>query len=169
KTSECASFYGDASLTSEDEGEGLEFDGLAKLIDKNNVINAKGEQLTERNLNEVVLRIGKGFCTATDAYMPIGVHADFVNSILGREMQLMQDNSDNVNTGYSVNGFYSTRGFIKLHCSTVMENELILDETLQPLPNAPQPAKVSATVENKQKGDFDDEEERAVLSYKVVV
>ncbi|MGI4657182.1 hypothetical protein ACR2XU_27590 [Klebsiella pneumoniae] len=81
----------------------------------------------------------------------------------------MQDNSGNVNTGYSVNGFYSSRGFIKLHGSTVMENELILDESLQPLPNAPQPAKVTATVETKQKGAFENEEDRAGLSYKVVV
>lgn len=169
KTIEWASFYGDASLTSEVEGEGLEFDGLAKLIDKNNVIDAKGEQLTERHLNEASVRIGKGFGTATDAYMPIGVHADFVNSILGRQMQLMQDNSGNVNTGYSVNGFYSSRGFIKLHGSTVMENELILDESLQPLPNAPQPAKVNAEVVTDQKGLFEKEEDRAGLSYKVVV
>ena len=168
KTIEWASFYGDASLTAEPEGEGLEFDGLVKLIDKGNVIDAHGASLSERLLNEAAVRIGKGFGTATDAYMPIGVHADFVNSILGRQMQLMQDNNGNVNTGYSVQGFYSARGFIRLHGSTVMENELILDETLQPLPNAPQPAKVEATVETGKKGNFL-EEERSGLVYKVVV
>nr|DAG96516.1 MAG TPA: Major capsid protein [Herelleviridae sp.] len=168
KTIEWASFYGDASLTAEPEGEGLEFDGLVKLIDKDNVIDAHGASLTERLLNEASVRIGKGFGTATDAYMPIGVHADFVNNILGRQMQLMQDNNGNVNTGYSVQGFYSARGFIRLHGSTVMENELILDETLQPLPNAPQPAKVEATVETNKKGNFL-EDERSGLVYKVVV
>ncbi|BCK59764.1 major capsid protein [Staphylococcus phage vB_SauH_DELF3] len=168
KTIEWASLDGDASPTSEVEGEGLEFDGLAKLIDKNNVIDAKGEQLTEQQLNEASFRILKGINTATDAYMPIGVHADFVNSVLSRQMQLMQDNSGNVNTGYSENGFYSSRGFIKLHGSTVLENELILDESLQSLPNAPLSAKESATVETKQKGAFENEEDRAGLSYKVV-
>ena len=101
--------------------------------------------------------------------MPIGVHADFVNNILGRQVQLMQDNNGNVNTGYSVQGFYSARGFIRLHGSTVMENELILDEGLQPLPNAPQPAKVEATVEKGKKGKFIKEEDRSGLVYKVVV
>lgn len=169
KTIEWASFYGDSSLTAEVGGQGLEFDGLAKLIDKDNVINAKGEPLEEKLLNRAAVLIGKSFGTATDAYMPIGVHADFVNSVLGRQMQLMQDNSGNVNAGYNVQGFYSSRGFIKLHGSTVMENELILDESLQPLPNAPQPAKVKATVEEGNKGAFTDENDRADLTYKVVV
>lgn len=168
KTIEWASFYGDASLTSDIEGEGLEFDGLAKLIDKNNVIDAKGESLSQKLLNEVAVRVGKGFGTATDAFMPIGVQADFVNNLLQNQYQLMSDNSGNVNAGYNVQGFYSSRGFIKLHGSTVMENELILDESLQPLPNAPQPAKVSATVETAQKGNFANENDRA-LTYKVVV
>ncbi|ARQ95840.1 major capsid protein [Staphylococcus phage qdsa001] len=169
KTIEWASFYGDASLTSEVGGEGLEFDGLAKLIDADNVIDAKGAHLDEKLLNLASVKIGKGFGTATDAYMPIGVHSDFVTNILGRQMQLMQDNSGNVNTGFSVNGFYSSRGFIRLHGSTVMENELILDETLIPQPNAPQPATVKATVKTDQKGKFTKEEDRAGLSYKVVV
>ncbi|WAX23282.1 putative major capsid protein [Staphylococcus phage vB_SauM_VL10] len=169
KTIEWASFYGDASLTSEVGGEGLEFDGLAKLIDADNVIDAKGAHLDEKLLNLASVKIGKGFGVATDAYMPIGVHSDFVTNILGRQMQLMQDNSGNVNTGFNVNGFYSSRGFIKLHGSTVMENELILDETLIPQPNAPQPAKVEATVETNQKGQFTKEEDRSGLSYKVVV
>ena len=169
KTIEWASFYGDASLTSEVESEGLEFDGLSKLIDKDNVIDAKGGQLTESLLNEASIRIGKAFGVATDAYMPIGVHGDFVNSLLSRQMQLMTDNNGNVNTGYNVQGFYSARGFIKLHGSTVMENELILDEAYQPLPNAPQPAKVTATVKTAQKGLFTKEEDRAGLEYKVVV
>ncbi|AFO70733.1 major head protein [Staphylococcus phage SA11] len=169
KTIEWASFYGDASLTSEVGGEGLEFDGLAKLIDADNVIDAKGAHLDEKLLNLASVKIGKGFGTATDAYMPIGVHSDFVTNILGRQMQLMQDNSGNVNTGFSVNGFYSSRGFIRLHGSTVMENELILDETLIPQPNAPQPATVKAEVKTNQKGKFTKEEDRAGLSYKVVV
>ncbi|QQO38142.1 major capsid protein [Staphylococcus phage LSA2308] len=169
KTIEWASFYGDASLTSEVGGEGLEFDGLAKLIDADNVIDAKGAHLDEKLLNLASVKIGKGFGTATDAYMPIGVHSDFVTNILGRQMQLMQDNSGNVNTGFSVNGFYSSRGFIRLHGSTVMENELILDETLIPQPNAPQPATVEAVVKTDQKGKFTKEEDRAGLSYKVVV
>ncbi|WEW53628.1 major capsid protein [Staphylococcus phage vB_SauH_SPJ2] len=169
KTIEWASFYGDASLTSEVGGEGLEFDGLAKLIDADNVIDARGAHLDEKLLNLASVKIGKGFGTATDAYMPIGVHSDFVTNILGRQMQLMQDNSGNVNTGFSVNGFYSSRGFIRLHGSTVMENELILDETLIPQPNAPQPATVEAVVKTDQKGKFTKEEDRAGLSYKVVV
>lgn len=168
KTIEWASFYGDASLTSDIEGEGLEFDGLAKLIDKNNVIDAKGESLSQKLLNEVAVRVGKGFGTATDAFMPIGVQADFVNNLLNNQYQLMADNSGNVNAGYNIQGFYSSRGFIKLHGSTVMENELILDESLQPLPNAPQPAKVQAEVETGQKGKFTNENDRA-LTYKVVV
>lgn len=169
KTIEWASFYGDASLSeSTEQDAGLEFDGLARLIDKNNVIDAKGESLTEVLLNQASVLVGKGYGTATDAYMPIGVQADFVNQQLDKQIQVVRDNGQNVTMGFNVQGFNSARGFIKLHGSTVMELEQILDEYAITSPNAPQKATVTATVEAGN-GTFRDEDIAQPIEYKVVV
>lgn len=169
KTIEWASFYGDASLSEQTEQDaGLEFNGLVNLIDKNNVIDAKGESLTETLLNQASVLVGKGYGTATDAYMPIGVQADFVNQQLDKQVQVIRDNGQNVTMGFNVQGFNSARGFIRLHGSTVMELEQILDEYQQIKPNAPQKASVVATVE-AGKGTFRDEDIAQPLEYKVVV
>ncbi|CAI9421172.1 capsid protein [Enterococcus faecium] len=170
KTIEWASFYGDADLSENPERDsGLEFDGLVKLIDKHNVIDAKGESLTEALLNQASVLIGKGYGTPTDAYMPIGVQADFVNQQLDKQVQVIRDNGQNVTMGFNVQGFNSARGFIKLHGSTVMELEQILDEYQMVSPNAPQKATVQATVETNKKGTFRPEDIATPAEYKVVV
>lgn len=168
KSIEWASFYGDGDLSDNpDADSGVEFSGLAKLIDKHNVIDAKGEALSEQLLNRAAVVIGKGYGTATDAYMPIGVQAEFINNYLGRQTQLVRDNGDNVNLGFKVQGFNSARGFIKLHGSTVMELENILDEAMIPFPTAPREPQVVATATTGAKGKFRPEDLRA-HSYKVV-
>lgn len=155
KTIEWASFYGDADLSDNPEpGAGLEFDGLAKLIDKDNLINAQGEPLTETMLNQAAVKIGKGFGTPTDAYMPIGVLGDFVNGYLVRQYQNQANNSGGVNLGFAVQGFHSVRGYIKLNGSTVMEADNILDTTVIPMPDAPLQPKVAAAVLTGQGGNF---------------
>lgn len=173
KTIEWASFYGDASLTEQPEQEaGLEFSGLVNLIDKNNVLDAKGASLTQDLFNHAAVYVGKGYGTPTDAYMPIGVQADFVNQQLDRQVQMVQNNAgapgQNITMGFNVTTFQSARGPIKLHGSTVMENELVLDEFLQISPNAPQRASITASVEGSD-GKFRDEDIAQPVEYKVVV
>lgn len=159
KTIEWASFYGDADLSdNSDAGSGIEFDGLAKLIDKDNVLDAHGQSLTQEVLNRAAVMVGKGYGTPTHAFMPIGVQADFVNQQLGAQRQLMSDNSGNVTAGFNVNQFQSARGLIKLYGSTVMELEQILDESVPVMLNAPLAPTVKATVETGKKGTFTAEE-----------
>lgn len=170
KTIEWASFYGDSDLAeSTEQGSGIEFDGLVKLIDEDNVIDARGESLTEQTLNQAAVLVGKGYGTATDAYMPIGVQADFVNQQLDKQVQIVRDNGQNVTMGFNVQGFNSARGFIKLHGSTVMELEQILDEYRQVPTNAPQRATIAATVATGQAGLFRAEDIATPIEYKVVV
>lgn len=169
RTIEWASFYGDGDLSDQNHSDtGLEFNGLAKLIDKDNVIDARGKKLTEEILNQGAVLITKGFGRPTDAYMPVGVHADFVNTLLGRQVQLMSSNGQGVTTGYNVQGFNSARGHIRLHGSTVMELENILDEYAPVRPNAPQTPKVEAVVADNALGKFREEElAESALAYRV--
>lgn len=169
KTIEWACFYGDADLSFDPEkGSGLEFDGLAKLIHKDNVLDAKGESLTEAMLNQSAVVIGKGYGQPTDAYMPIGVQADFVTNMLDRQVKIMQGDTNNLTAGFNVTSFQSSRGRINLHGSTVMENDNILDESQMVLPNAPQKAEVKAEVVKNSKGKFRDVD-LGEQAYKVVV
>ena len=158
KTIEWASFYGDASLTDDmsDPDGGVEFTGLAKLIAEENVVDARGESLSEELLNYAAVLVGKGYGVATDAYMPIGVHADFINQYLSRQTQLMRDNNGQVTSGYGIDAFRSARGLIKLHGSTVMELDNILDLDYIPQPLAPRKPNVVTEVVADGKGAFRD-------------
>ena len=170
KSIEWASFYGDSDLSDDPTaGSGVQFDGLAKLIDQNNIVDARGETLSEAILNQAAVLVGKGYGTPTDAYMPIGVHADFVNKYLTRQTQIMANNSDSVDLGFNVQAFNSARGRIRLHGSTVMELENILDEVVATDPNAPLAPAVVATAKTAQGGNFSGVDELAAYSYKVVV
>lgn len=171
KTIEWASFYGDADLSDDTNPDtGLEFNGLTKLIDEDNVLDLRGGKLTEEALNHASVLVAKGFGRPTDAYMPIGVHADFVNTLLGRQMQVMQNNGQNITTGYNVQGFNSARGHIRLHGSTVMELDNILNLNEPIRQNSPHPADVTAEVATAGGGRFRTEEiEAGKLEYIVTV
>lgn len=171
KTIEWASFYGDASLTHRGgTDQGLEFDGLEKLIAESNVLDVRGEVLTQEILNQGATLVSKGYGTPTDAYMPIGVQSEFINRYLEKQVQLTQDNSDNVNLGFRVQGFYSSRGHIKLHGSTVMELDNILDESVRAMPNAPRKPEVEGTIVDPEvAGRFNEEDVENGLEYAVTV
>nr|AGM61389.1 putative major capsid domain protein [Bacillus phage phiBTP1] len=171
KSIEWAIFYGDAALAAEaDNQAGIEFDGLTKLIDEaTNVIDLAGERLDEATLNKAAVIVGKGYGRATDAFMPIGVQADFTNNLLDRQRVIQPSQAGGFSTGFSINQFLSTRGAINLHGSTIMENDNILVDRI-PEPNAPQaPASVVATVKTADKGKFRPVKDVKTHSYKVVV
>ena len=70
KSIEWATFYGDASLSVKaGDDVGLEFDGLTKLIPEENVLDARGKELSPELLNAAAIKIGQGFGVATNAYM----------------------------------------------------------------------------------------------------
>lgn len=149
KTIEWAIFYGDADMTGDQEGQGLEFDGIAKLMNQKNVINLHGQSLTPEVLNYSATLLGKYYGTATDAYMPIGVKADFISQFLGAQRVVIPSQDG---TTFGVNGekFLSARGNIKLNGSTIMDNDSILDADDKD-PSAPTAPVVTATV-GKDKG-----------------
>lgn len=168
KTIEYGVFYGDSDLSANGEGQGLQFDGLNKLIDPKNVIDLRGEVLSEQKLNEAATRVAKGFGRATDAFMPIGVQTEFVNNQLNRQFVLMQA-PEGLSSGFNVQGFNSSRGHINLHGSTIMDNDKILDESVGLSLDSPvAPTAVKATV-NAGAGKFTDADVAGELNYKVRV
>lgn len=157
KTMEWATFYGDSDLTSGDKGDGLEFDGLQKLIPAENHLDLRGGSLTPEVLNQAAVLIGHGFGVATDAYMPIGVKADFGNQFLGAQRIIVPTN-DGTTAGVNVDKFISARGEISLNGSTIMDADDLLDLTQQPNPKAPAAPKFTAVEVKSANGQFSAEE-----------
>lgn len=170
KTIEWAIFYGDADLTGQADSKGLEFDGLCKLIDPANIRDLRGKSLTPEIINQAAVIIGRGFGTPTDAYMPIGVHADFVDQHLKAQRVIVQNSNNEVQLGLNTTVFNSVRGQIKLHGSTIMDIDNILDETQLIDANAPfAPQAVTAAIVNAAGGKFTGAEDISAYNYKVVV
>ena len=156
KTIEWAIFNGDADLTAEGKGQGLEFDGLPKLIDPRNKIDLRARQLSPEVLNQAAVLIAQGFGTATDAYMPVGVLADFSNQFLGAQ-RIVMPTPDGTTAGTNIDRFMSARGQINLKGSTVMDMDDLLDDSAPVNPQAPAQVAVTATVQADKGGQWLDE------------
>lgn len=154
KAIEYATFYGDSDLAAQ-EGEGLEFDGLLKLMDEHNKIDMRGTSLTPQALNLAAVKIGRGFGVATDAYMPINIKADFVNAHLGAQ-RILQPNTagSGMQVGFDIQRFISARGNIALHGSTIMDLDRKLDLDGVVDENAPAAPTVKAEVATGTDGKF---------------
>jgi len=136
-------FYGDSELTGVQEG--TEFDGLEKLIPAENVIDLRGETLTEQLLNQAGVIIGRAFGTPTDAFMNLGVHANFVNNQLSRQW-VTQGSAQNVASGFNVPQMITTRGAINLHGSTIIDVDKLLDPNKGVSPASPVAPTVEPTI-----------------------
>lgn len=173
KAIEYATFYGDSDLATQD-GEGYEFDGISKLMDQDNVVDLHGGALTPGKLNEAATIIGKrGYGKATDAYMPVGVKADFINQHLGSQRILQPNPADHgMQVGFDITRFISANGDINLHGSTIMDLDLVLDTESTPDVNAGAAPTVQAKQVAGQGGAFltddkKDEKGQVILSKEV--
>lgn len=154
KAIEYATFYGDSDLAQQD-GEGLEFDGLEKLMDEHNKVDMRGTSLTPQALNLAAVKIGRGFGVATDAYMPVNIKADFINEHLGAQRILQPNTAGNgMQVGFDITRFISARGSINLHGSTIMDLDKKLDLDSTPDENAPAAPQLKASVATGTDGKF---------------
>lgn len=166
KTIEYGIFYGDADLSALGADQGVQFDGLAKLAAKENIVDVRGEALSEQALNRAAINIAKGFGRATDAFMPIGAQNEFINNQLNRQWITQATGVDE--SGFALDKFRSTRGNIALHGSTIMDMDTVLDEGYAGGQGAPSaPLSVTATEQTGAKGKFTDADVAEPLVYKV--
>lgn len=165
KTIEYGLFFGDADLSSVGVGQGIQFDGLEKLAADGNVLDLRGEALSEQHLNRAAVMIAKGFGKPTDAFMPIGAQTEFVNNQLNRQW-IAQATSVN-ESGFMLDTFRSTRGAIALHGSTIMDLDTVLDEHAVVAPSAPSAPLSVAGVAAVGAGLFEAKDLANPLQYKV--
>ena len=166
KSIEYGIFYGDGDLSAEGEHQGNEFDGLVKLIPDENVIDLKGQILTETDLNAAAVRIAENYGEPDSVYMPVGVQAAFVNNQLNRQW-VTQGSAVDINAGFTVPTFVSSQGSsLKLFPSAIMMNDKILNQSEAVQPQAPAAPVVTATVA-AENGNFVDADTKSPLSYAV--
>lgn len=161
---EWMSFYGDKDLHDANNTEGLEFDGLNKLIPDTNVIDLHGKVLSEADLNDAAIMISKAYGYPTDAFLPMGAKSRLISSLLERQRVFQSSGAQNLTLGFNAPQFQSIAGMINLNGSNLMENYNILDEN-DPFVAGIKPT-ATAKVESASKaGKFDDV---ATLEYRVV-
>jgi len=110
KNLENALFFGDSSLIPE------QFDGIERLITLGapaNVVDLRGNPLTEEALNDILLRIRDNFGMATDAYFATGPFADLAKQVYDR--QRFQIAPAPGVLGATITAFQGQHGRINLH------------------------------------------------------
>lgn len=171
---EWESYYGDANLSSTTEpNNGTEFDGLIKLIPEQNVIDNGGKPLDANVLSEAVMDITTAQGTPTDAFMPAGVKATFVNTIQNNnqlgQISIKDNNNSTYNYGFSVAQYISPNSGtgINLNGSNVMNlPEQYDNKGIDPTIDALMPDVEEPTIKTDDGGKFrTDHEVGKTLNY----
>jgi len=117
KNVEHAIFFGDSSLLPE------QFDGLESLIidgAPDNVIDLRGQPLTEEVMNDAMLLIRDNYGAATDAYFATGPYADLAKQVFDRQRFLAAPAPGVL--GATVTAFQGQHGRVNLHDHVFFNN-----------------------------------------------
>ncbi|QPX71634.1 major capsid protein [Bacillus phage SP8] len=108
KQIEQALFWGDSKLAPGGQ-EGLQFDGINKMIDPENTIDLKGNYLEEKHINWGSQLILQNYGTPTDLMLPFEVMGQFSQEFFPKERVIMPTN-DGYQAGVVVNKFMTHGG-----------------------------------------------------------
>lgn len=122
KQLENALFWGDSTLAAPGK-EGVQFDGLNKLIDAENTVNIKGKDLANTDINTGAQMIIQNYGTPTDMYLPFEVLGNFSEEYFPKERVIMPTANSGYQAGLVVNKFQTTGGAV------AFEPDLFLQKT----------------------------------------
>lgn len=128
KQLEHALFWGDSKLAPEGK-EGVQFDGLNKLIDAENTVNIKGNLLKDTDINYGAQMILENYGTPTDLFLPFETLADFSNDFFPKERVIMPTQGAGYQAGLVVNKFQTHGGPVEF------QPDLFLQKTKPLNPN----------------------------------
>lgn len=106
-------FWGDSKLAP-GGNEGLEFDGINKMIDKDNTIDLRGGYLEEKHINWGAQMIIQNYGTPTDLFLPYEVMAQFSQEFFPKERVIMPTQSG-YQAGVVVNKFMTHGGEVEFN------------------------------------------------------
>lgn len=128
KKLEHALFWGDSKLGF-NGAEGVEFDGLDKLIDATNIIDLSGADLEDKHINWGAQMILGNYGTPTDLFLPYETLSTFSQTYFPKERVIMPTANQGYQAGLVVNQFQTHGGPVEF------SPDLFLQKT-KPLPGA---------------------------------
>lgn len=127
KQLEHALFWGDRSLAAPGK-EGVQFDGLDRLIDEENVINIKGKDLEDVDINTGAQMLIENFATPTDLFLPFETLATFSNTFFPKERVIMPTQGQ-YQAGLVINKFQTHGGPVDFQPDLFLQKTKPLNNT----------------------------------------
>lgn len=113
KQLEMALFWGNSKLAPGGE-EGLEFDGINRMIDSENTIDLAGNYLEEKHMNWGAQMLISNYATPTDLFLPFEVMAQFSQEFFPKERVIMPT-QQGYQAGVVVNKFMTHGGEVEFN------------------------------------------------------
>lgn len=113
KQLEHALFWGNSKLAAEGK-EGVQFDGLDAMIPEDNVIDLKGEDLQETDINDGANLIVENYGTPTDLFLPFETMQRFSQEFFPKERVIMPA-GNGIQAGIVVNKFQTYGGPVEFN------------------------------------------------------
>ena len=144
-------FWGNSKLAAPGK-EGVQFDGLNNLIDADNTIDCKGNELQAANINEGAQMILENFGIPTDLYIPYEVLSEFSQEYFPKERVIMPTQAG-YQAGLVVNKFQTHGGAVNFEPDLFLQKTKPLSATGTGGTKAPTaPASVTATAAAAEDG-----------------
>lgn len=121
-------FWGNSKLAQPGK-EGVQFDGLNQMIDKENVYNCKGQSLKDTDINFGAQMILENYGTPTDLYLPFETLADFSNEFFPKERVIMPTQGAGYQAGLVVNKFQTHGGPVEFNPDLFLQKTKPLSAT----------------------------------------
>lgn len=147
-------FWGNSALAAPGK-EGVQFNGLNAMIDKENTINLKGQQLMDTDINFGAQMILENFGVPTDLYLPYEVLAEFSNEYFPKERVIMPTQNSGYQAGLVVNKFQTHGGAVSFEPDLFLQKTKPLSPTGSGGTKAPTaPGTVAAVLSDKTNAEF---------------
>lgn len=154
KQIEFALFWGNSKLAAPGK-EGLQFDGLNNLIDKENTLDLKGKDLQNTDINYAAQMILENYGTPTDLFLPFETLATFSNEYFPKERVIMPTANAGYQAGLVVNKFQTHGGAVSFEPDLFLQKTKPLSTTGTGGTKAPTaPGSVKVEVDNNTNAEF---------------
>lgn len=144
-------FWGNSKLAP-GGAEGLEFDGIDKMIDPENTIDLSGNYLEEKHMNWGAQMLISNYGTPTDLFLPFEVMAQFSQEFFPKERVLMPT-AQGYQAGVVVNKFMTHGGEVEFNPDIFLSKTKRMDMNASSF-KAPSVGSIAAVVGAATDADF---------------
>lgn len=125
KKLETSLFWGNSKLAA-NGAEGVQFDGLNQLIDKDNTIDLRGGELEDYHINWGAQMVLENYGTPTDLFLPYETLSKFSQAFFPKERVIMPTSSGGYQAGLVVNDFQTHGGPVHFNPDLFLQKTALL-------------------------------------------